>query len=196
MYLFKSVFLGFLHIYPGMELLGHIVQFSFSEKCPYYFPQWLHQYTFSPTVHKDSLFCHIFGIICYLWFFDDSHSHRYGVASHCDFDLHFPDGIVPAAENARLWRCRNGREELPHARGQGRWPGGATPRPRRSGCMGAGGPTGAIPRQGQERRQWAISNPKRWYCESAVLNMPANLENSAVATGLEKVSFHSNPRST
>ena len=24
-------------------------------------------------------------------------------------------------------------------------------------------------------------------------NMPANLENSAVATGLEKVSFHSNP---
>ena len=26
------------------------------------------------------------------------------------------------------------------------------------------------------------------------LNMPANLENSAVATGLEKVSFHSNPR--
>ena len=29
---------------------------------------------------------------------------------------------------------------------------------------------------------------------SAVLNMPANLENSAVATGLEKVSFHSNPK--
>ena len=26
-----------------------------------------------------------------------------------------------------------------------------------------------------------------------LLNMPANLENSAVATGLEKVSFHSNP---
>ena len=31
-------------------------------------------------------------------------------------------------------------------------------------------------------------------CESATLNMPANLENSAVATGLEKVSFHSNPK--
>ena len=28
----------------------------------------------------------------------------------------------------------------------------------------------------------------------AVLNMPANVENSAVATGLEKVSFHSNPK--
>ena len=26
------------------------------------------------------------------------------------------------------------------------------------------------------------------------LNMPANLENSAVATGLQKVSFHSNPK--
>ena len=30
--------------------------------------------------------------------------------------------------------------------------------------------------------------------ESASLNMSANLENSAVATGLEKVSFHSNPK--
>ena len=30
--------------------------------------------------------------------------------------------------------------------------------------------------------------------ESAALNMPANLENSAGATGLEKVSFHSSPK--
>ena len=30
--------------------------------------------------------------------------------------------------------------------------------------------------------------------ESAALNMPANLEISAVATGLEKVSFHYNPK--
>ena len=30
----------------------------------------------------------------------------------------------------------------------------------------------------------------------AALNMPANLENSAVATELEKVSFHSNPKET
>ena len=30
--------------------------------------------------------------------------------------------------------------------------------------------------------------------ESAALNMPENLENSAVTTGLEKVSFHSNPK--
>ena len=30
--------------------------------------------------------------------------------------------------------------------------------------------------------------------DDAALNMPANWENSAVATGLEKVSFHSNPK--
>ena len=41
---------------------------------------------------------------------------------------------------------------------------------------------------------WTISNPERWCCESAALNMPASLQNSAVATGLEKVSFHSNPK--
>ena len=35
---------------------------------------------------------------------------------------------------------------------------------------------------------------KIWYFESAELNMPANLEHSAVATGLEEVSFHSNPK--
>ena len=40
----------------------------------------------------------------------------------------------------------------------------------------------------------AISNPKRWCCESAALNMPAYLENSAVATGQGKVSFHFNPK--
>ena len=31
-------------------------------------------------------------------------------------------------------------------------------------------------------------------CENAAFNMPANLENSAVAKGLEKVSFLSNPK--
>ena len=40
----------------------------------------------------------------------------------------------------------------------------------------------------------AIPNPARQCCESAALNMPPNLETSAVATGLEKVSFHSNSK--
>ena len=49
-----------------------------------------------------------------------------------------------------------------------------------------------VPFSPQWRRwnsSWAISISKRWCCESAALNMPANLENSAVATGLEKVCF-------
>ena len=41
---------------------------------------------------------------------------------------------------------------------------------------------------------WAIPNSKKWCYESSVLNMPASLEDSAVATGLEKISFHSNPK--
>ena len=45
---------------------------------------------------------------------------------------------------------------------------------------------------GRDRILAVISNPKRCSCENASLNMPANLENSAVATGLEKVSFYSN----
>ena len=35
-----------------------------------------------------------------------------------------------------------GQEEQPHARGQWLWPGGPTPR---CGCVGTGGPRGAIP---------------------------------------------------
>ena len=38
-----------------------------------------------------------------------------------------------------------GREELPQDRGQGWRLGGATPRPKSGGCMGAGGPRGATP---------------------------------------------------
>ena len=39
-----------------------------------------------------------------------------------------------------------------------------------------------------------LFHPKRSCCESAALNMTANLESSAVATELGKVSFHSNPK--
>ena len=42
--------------------------------------------------------------------------------------------------------------------------------------------------------QLSYLNPKRWCCESTALNTPSNLENSEVATGLEKVSFYSNPK--
>ena len=46
----------------------------------------------------------------------------------------------------------------------------------------------------RQNSSWAIPNPGRWCCESVALKKPANLENSAVATGLEKVTFHSNPK--
>ena len=39
-----------------------------------------------------------------------------------------------------------------------------------------------------------ILETPNWLDMSAALNMSANLENSAVATGLEKVSFHFNPK--
>ena len=39
---------------------------------------------------------------------------------------------------------------------------------------------------------WAISNPERWCCESAALNMPANVENSSGhRTGKGQFSFQS-----
>ena len=48
--------------------------------------------------------------------------------------------------HASMPKARGGsQEDQPHARGQGRWPGGPTPRPRSGGCVGAGGPRGAIP---------------------------------------------------
>ena len=47
------------------------------------------------------------------------------------------------SESARLQRHRNGREELPHARGQELRLRGATPGPTSGGCTGAGGPRGA-----------------------------------------------------
>ena len=42
--------------------------------------------------------------------------------------------------------------------------------------------------------QLSYFKSQKMILESAALNMPTNLENSAVAPGLEKVSFHSNPK--
>ena len=103
-----------------------------------------------------------------------------------------PRGVTPrprwgaAAENARLWWCRNGREELPksevrgsgreelpHLRSQGRRPGGATPRPRSGGCAGAGGSRGAIPRWRSRRaavRRYPSSKGRSSGC--ALLEQP------------------------
>ena len=67
-----------------------------------------------------------------------------------------------------------GQEELPCVRGQGWWPGGATPRPRTDGCMGAGGPRGAITRSrsgGAVVRRYPSSKIRSSSC--ALLEQPS-----------------------
>ena len=63
--------------------------FQFFEKPPYCFPQWLHQFTFSPKVQEGSIFStpSITFAICRL--FNNGHSDQGKVVPYCDFDLHF-----------------------------------------------------------------------------------------------------------
>ena len=52
-YLFEYIFSFSLDIYPEVELLGQMVVLLFVfEETPCYFPQWLHQFTFPPTVYS------------------------------------------------------------------------------------------------------------------------------------------------
>ena len=61
--------------------------FSFLEKPPYSFPQWLNPFILPPTEYKDSLF----SIFVLFVLFDDCHFGRYEVISHDGFDLRFHD---------------------------------------------------------------------------------------------------------
>ena len=54
-------------------------------------PQWLHQLTFPPTMHKCSLFSTSLSVLVSSYLFNNSHSNRCKVISLCGFDLHFPD---------------------------------------------------------------------------------------------------------
>ena len=61
----------FSDIYPEDELLGHMVAlyfFFYLRKSPYYFPQRLHQFTYSPTVYGGFLRS-TFLPMCYLCYF-------------------------------------------------------------------------------------------------------------------------------
>jgi len=66
-----------LNIYPGVEFLGHVVVlflvFLWKLCC---FPQWLHQFTFSPTVSKASIFSTSSPSFAICALFDFSHSDR------------------------------------------------------------------------------------------------------------------------
>ena len=83
-----------LEIYPGVKLLGGMVStvsFFIFWGTSTHFPQWLHQFTFPPTVHKGSLLSTSSPtlVICYL--FHDSQSNRCEVIISLWFDWHFPD---------------------------------------------------------------------------------------------------------
>jgi len=60
--------------------------FQFSEKPPYCFPRWLYQFTRLPTVYEGSLLSLPAFVL-----FDDNHSDKCEVISHCGFNLHFSD---------------------------------------------------------------------------------------------------------
>ena len=62
---------------------------SFFKESAYHHPQWLYQFTFPPTVQEHFLFSTPSPafIVCRL--FDEGHSERHEVISHCGFDLHF-----------------------------------------------------------------------------------------------------------
>ena len=68
-----------------------VVLFLIFEKHPHCFPQQLYQFTFPPTVRKNSPFYTSLSALVMSCLFDESHSNRCEVASHCGFDLHFPD---------------------------------------------------------------------------------------------------------
>ena len=60
-----------------------------------------------------------------------------------------------------------GREELPAARDQGRWPAGATPRPRSGGCAGKGGPEELLHvqvRSGSDEEIPLVQSKEQWLC--------------------------------
>ena len=66
-----------------------------------------------------------------------------------------------------------GRNELPHTRGQGQQPRGATPNPRSGSCVGTGGPRGATPRSrsgGAAVRRYPLSKVRSSGC--ALLEQP------------------------
>ena len=76
-YLFKLVFL-----FPSGNKNGSAGShfnyiFNFFEEIPYHFPQWLHQFTSLPTVHKGSFFSTSLPALDISSLFDTYHSNRW-----------------------------------------------------------------------------------------------------------------------
>ena len=64
---------------------------NFLSFLPHYFPLWLKQFMFSPTVHEGCLFFAFSPITVICCLFNNSHSNECEVISHFDFDLCFPE---------------------------------------------------------------------------------------------------------
>ena len=82
----------FYRCMPGSGIAGSYGNslFSFLRQSPDYFLQWLYQFTFPPTVKEgpfSSTVPHPALVISCL--FNNSHSERCEVISHCSFDLYF-----------------------------------------------------------------------------------------------------------
>ena len=67
-------------------MLDHmVVLFLIFKEPAYYFPQWLHQFTFPPNVHKGFLFFTSSPTLVISCLFDNSHSNRCEVIPHHGF---------------------------------------------------------------------------------------------------------------
>ena len=87
----KLVFLYSLDKYPVVRFLDSMeVLFLTFWGNPNYFPEWLYQFAFPPTVQEGSLFSVSSQTSVVSCLVDFSHSDRWGFISHCGFDLHFP----------------------------------------------------------------------------------------------------------
>ena len=80
----------FLNIYPGVELLGHmVVLFSVFWETYILFSTVAATIYIPTTMYEGLLFFTSPPTFVICVFFDDSHSDRCEVISHCGFDLHF-----------------------------------------------------------------------------------------------------------
>ena len=89
---FLIIVLVFQDIYLEVKFLDPmVVLLQFYEEPPYCFPQWLHQFTFPPTMYEGSLFSTSSPVFVICTLFDDNLSDKCQVVSHCSFDLHLSD---------------------------------------------------------------------------------------------------------
>ena len=91
MYLFEVVFC-FSQIIPRSRIYGSCDSsiFSFSEKHPYCFPYWQHQFTLPATVSEGSFFSTSSPVFAVCVPFDVSRSDRYELISQCIPCLVYP----------------------------------------------------------------------------------------------------------